>query len=97
MSYVAREVQHYNEKQLLLERIYRLEAELAHVKLERDAAIMDMKVVPVCSICKHWAKKEAQRKQTLEIPDVCIKCITSRKRQFEWRGLCAENGGAEDA
>ena len=86
MSYVAREVQHYNEKQLLLERIYRLEAELAHVKLERDAAIRDCARFP-CYTCRE-----------VENCDFCSQCVTigTFRTMHEWRGLCAENGCAED-
>ena len=83
------------EKMMTQREIDNLRERLAIVERERDAAIMDMKVIPVCRICIHWKEKEASKKQTLEIPDVCIKCFTTRSRQFEWRGLCKENGGIE--
>ena len=70
------------------------EKDIEKLERERDAALIDMKVVPVCRICKHQAEKESFRAATREIPDVCIKCITGRMRQFEWRGV-QENGGAE--
>lgn len=87
MSYVKREVKHYNEKQLLREQIYRLEAELAHVKLERDAAVRDCARFP-CYTCNER-----------ENGDFCPQCRTTGtfRTLHEWRGPCAENGGTGDA
>lgn len=79
------------EKLMMQRRIDNLIEQLEIVKRERDAAIIDLRAIPVCRACKHYAKK-----QGLEIPDVCIKCVTGRKRQFEWRGPCEENGGKTD-
>lgn len=107
ISYVAREAQHYEEKQLLLERIYRLEEKYARamenakilseavtkLERERDAAIRDMGVVPVCAICIHNEEKKALS-ELHDIPSQCINCVFDR-HQFVWRGLCAENGGEE--
>lgn len=71
--------------------IARLTAELETVKRERDAAIRDMDVVPVCAICIHNEEKKALSEQH-DIPSQCINCVLDR-HQFVWRGLCAENGG----
>ena len=72
----------------------KLTAELEAVKRERDAAIKDMNVIPVCAICIHNEEKK-ELSERHDIPSQCINCVFER-HQFVWRGLCAENGGAGD-
>lgn len=67
----------------------RLKAELETVKRERDAAILDMSVYAPCNKCEHW--------------DVCKDsseaykaCAVTAFKLWKWRGLCAENGGADE-
>lgn len=72
-----------------------LKDELETVMRERDAAIRDMDVVPVCAICIHNEEKK-ELAERHDIPSQCINCVFER-HQFVWRGLCAENGGAKDA
>ena len=71
--------------------IQQLEAELADVKRERDAAVRDMTYVTRCESCKHYC---------VDIGGFpCNKCAVVHKGagiMWEWRGLCSENGGADD-
>ena len=70
----------------------RLKAELETVKRERDAAVRDMKYVVRCTSCKH--------RELTCVDEPCLTCANTAigsDDAWEWRGLCAENGGAEDA
>jgi hypothetical protein len=51
---------------------------------ERDAVIADLAKARNCNLCKHDAVYTS----------VCDECKYGSS--FEWRGLCYENGGAED-
>lgn len=59
-----------------------LKAELETVKRERDALRYDIEKSGSCAVC--GADGVA-----------CLSC--GGLSNFAWRGLCAENGGAEDA
>lgn len=70
--------------------IARLTAELETVKRERDALKRDLYMrvngeVRTCHICEFLEQGEETCDREVEME----KC-------FVWRGLCAENGGAED-
>ena len=65
----------------------RLKAELETVKRERDAALVDLKKRRDCKVCKYYVR------QAFEEP--CVSCGFGQ-RNWEWRGLCAENGGTHD-
>lgn len=56
------------------------------MKYERDAAVKDMAVIKFCHTCK-WDK------YSVDESDICYSCVN--KCYWEWRGLCAENGGIE--
>ena len=72
----------------------RLKAVLETVKRERDALRYDLlhlacDYIPACSICKHYTidMKMCPHAEEIGAQDI-DDC-------FEWRGLCAENGGIE--
>lgn len=92
MSYVVREKQHYNEKQVLLERIYRLEEKyeramenakilsdaVTKLERERDAAVeMLRRSSHCCESCKHMPISEC----------VCTSEPKADGSCWEWRGL----------
>lgn len=65
------------ERLMMQKRIDNLIEQLERVKRQRDAALWDMQIAAIktlCPICKRHNL------------DDC----------FKWRGLCAENGGAEE-
>lgn len=67
--------------------IEQLSSELEQVKRERDAAINELKdAVEACEYCKKFAKRSFCSE--LENCDECC--------GWEWRGPCAENGGADN-
>lgn len=69
--------------------IEQLTAELEQVRRERDAAVRDLSVHDHCALCKHY---------DCRIDDSpCRECLDSKKAWalWQWRGPCAENGGAE--
>ena len=64
---------------------------IKQLELERDAAISDMGTLAEhrlnpCDVCKHLEPCDKPCERALKM-DEC----------FEWRGVCDENGGAEDA
>ena len=65
----------------------KLTAELEAVKREKDAALVDLKKRRDCKVCKYYVR------QAFEEP--CVSCGFGQ-RNWEWRGLCESNGGAED-
>lgn len=70
--------------------VEQLTAELEQVRRERDAAVRDVSVHDPCAVCKHC---------DCGINDSpCRECLDGKKpwEEWQWRGVCAENGGAED-
>lgn len=68
-----------------LDYIKQLETELEAVKRERDALLSDLSQARnCCRFCKHDAVYTSE----------CDEC--KHGSNFEWRGLCKENGGVED-
>lgn len=65
----------------------KLKAGMEAVKRERDAAIIELKIYTGCKVCKYG---------DFRFPTPCLAC-DKNSSSWEWRGLCAENGGAEDA
>lgn len=57
---------------------------IKQLEQERDAAIHDLKKTRECTTCE-YAKKSPS-----ELP--CVSCGIILKN-YEWRGLCEENGG----
>lgn len=67
----------------------KLRAELERVKRERDAAVYDLTSYHGdCKTCRHMADTSES---------ACRACSNGRDNNWTWRGLCAENGGTEDA
>lgn len=64
-----------------------LKAELKAVKREMDAAVFDLNKRRDCKVCKYYVRREFE--------EPCISCGFGQ-RNFEWRGLCEENGGLPD-
>lgn len=64
--------------------IERLWQSLVYTVRERDAAIRDLEIHKFCHLC---AKDPINS-------GICRLC--SCKSDWEWRGLCAENGGGAD-
>lgn len=65
-------------------------AYIQQLEAERDAAISDMGTLaeqPLnpCAVCKHLEPRDKPCERALQM-DEC----------FEWRGVCEENGGAEE-
>lgn len=84
------------EKMMMQRRIDNLTDQLELVKRERDAVKRDFLSLACegfssCYFCAHFKPDEAPCKHTLEIGAEDIGDC------FEWRGLCKENGGVEDA
>lgn len=82
-------------EELLRCEVATLKDDLETVKRERDALKHDFLSLVCtwqssCSLCKHFKPDEAPCKHTVEIGAEDIGDC------FEWRGLCYENGGAED-
>lgn len=72
--------------------IARLTAELETVKRERDALMWEViNADGRCEACKFGACP------VIEEPCATCNPRVKGKDSFAWRGLCAENGGAEDA
>ena len=69
--------------QYYLEQISELAQKVNQLQRERDAAIHDVADAKRCRLCKHG--------QRGFIPRDCFSC--AGKSNFEWRGLCEENGG----
>ena len=78
----------------LLAKNRQLTAELEQVKRERDAAVWELgSGKSCCASCKH--------DDTRGRDEPCRTCLKSLNffdtpSRYEWRGPCAENGGAED-
>ncbi len=68
-----------------------LEAELEQAKRERNAAI---KNANSCRACKH-AKPWKVNSSLVSCDKLNINKIATGCPYFEWRGPCAQNGGAE--
>lgn len=71
----------------------RLKVELETVKRERDAAVETLRLSNKCDGCKY---------ASISIDDEpCVLCARywqyKGDDKWEWRGLCDENGGEEDA
>lgn len=83
------------EKMMMQREIDNLRWLLDRVERERDALKRDLLSITVdgycsCSVCKYFSPSMTVCKHTEEIGAEDIgEC-------FEWRGLCKENGGAED-
>lgn len=74
----------------------RLKAELETVKRERDAAVRE--IPRECNTCKNFEsceKDEGCRFCSPTVDEECPCCDCIHARNWEWSGLCAENGGAE--
>lgn len=69
------------EKMMMQKRIDNLCERLEQVKRERDAAIADLAKARNCNLCEHDALYTS----------VCDEC--KHGSNFEWLGLCKENGG----
>lgn len=67
----------------------RLSEELEQVKRERDAAVRDLSAHDHCAICKDYDCRMND--------SPCRECLDSKKawELWQWRGVCAENGGTE--
>ncbi|GHU72500.1 hypothetical protein FACS1894184_20270 [Clostridia bacterium] len=63
------------------------QAEIKRLTRERDAAIRDIKLTTHSYLCKH-------RRENDNDCD-CLSCDDNCD-EFEWRGLCAENGGTNE-
>ena len=63
---------------------------LEEAERERDAAVRDIEIHDGCEACKHA--------DLLETDSPCRECLASSEwfPLWQWRGPCAENGGAED-
>lgn len=83
-------------------RIAELEQELAAVKRERDAQMVDILIFVgndnLCSICKHSGENNKAKRQYCKAVScddckiyecACMDC--SRHNCYEWRGVCQEN------
>ena len=64
---------------------------IKQLERERDAAIKD--IPRACGYCKHYAHRKTHECHS-KVPCANVSGVNTR---WEWRGLCAENGGAEDA
>lgn len=82
------------EKMMMQRRIDNLMEQLELVKRQRDAALYDLHDSRHCASCKHLEEKEELRKD-YDLPAQCLNCISERSQHL-WRGLCKENGGAEE-
>jgi hypothetical protein len=71
-----------------LSRIQQLEAELAAVKRERDAAVKDISRGSRCSVCKKFFKNNDGVG--------CSGGVYCIPLNFEWRGVCPENTEVQD-
>lgn len=73
----------------------RLKAELETVKRERDEAMKAIKFHKFCIDCAHSTIIFSSDGTWVDCPKIARVC--SGHELWEWRGLCEENGGAEDA
>lgn len=64
------------------------EKDIEKLERERDAAVKDLAIIKFCHTCKF-------DKYSVDESDICYSCVN--KCYWEWRGLCEENGGAENA
>ena len=73
-----------------LDRIQQLEAELAEVEKERDAAIRD--IPRVCGYCKWYeiTNNRCTPDHDCKNPNGCLN-ISGINTGWQWRGVCAEN------
>ena len=78
------------EKLMMQKRIDNLCEQLELVKRQRDAAIKD--ITRACGYCKHYVYGKTHLCRSKK---PCAN-ISGVNTAWEWRGLCAENGGAED-
>ena len=79
------------EKLMMQRRIDNLIEQLETVKRERDGLMHDLKFVSKCKACKHCNLAIDQHPC-----NKCEVCDNGWVVYFEWRGLCAENGGLPD-
>lgn len=83
----------------LIEKLY---AEYERMKRERDAAVRDLREQNACNHCKHWnvtCDVEGDDEGLLMCESCHKNCACKEchdHSRWEWRGFCAENGGAED-
>lgn len=75
----------------------KLTVELETVKRERDALIYDLKEASPCFSCKAFLRNGGKcRGGHGCLDDLMIKILGDKVGSgWEWRGLCAENGGVE--
>lgn len=74
-----------------------LAAELEQVKRERDAALTDLWNMCSCKKCKHIGSSATDDSKC---GDCWLRTVPghpelSHRTNWEWRGLCKENGGTE--
>lgn len=74
--------------------IFELRKELKHVTAERDAAIADMKRIAICKFCANGCVKKGRACFTCDNRECTCKSCFGR-RNWEWRGLIAENTATE--
>ena len=74
--------------------IFELRKELEHVTAERDAAIADMKRIAICKFCANGCAKKGRACFTCDNRECTCKSCFGR-RNWEWRGLIAENTTTE--
>ena len=77
--------------QIATDLIEELTAELEQVKRERDAAVRDLREQNACAHCKHYQPGNLAANCEHE----CM-FISGSKTGWQWRGVCEENGGAND-
>lgn len=77
------------EKMMMQKRIDNLCEQLEIVKRERDALRDGFKTELGCSVCKHFDD------DTEYVSNECLGC-GKNKCNWEYSGLCKENGGATD-
>ena len=78
------------EKMMMQREIDNLRWLLDRVERERDAAIKD--IPRACGYCKHYAHKKTHECHS-KTPCANISGVNTA---WAWRGLCKENGGAEE-
>lgn len=76
--------------------IEQLTAELKQVKRERDAAVRDLRIADMsCVLCRHSNLEIDCNFECSGCEPKCPCGVCMGNSQYEWRGACAENGGAE--
>lgn len=86
----------YQDAQSAADLIERLSMELEAVMRDVDTVAHDGN--DVCAVCKHYDCNTDGYRDCENCKDKCP-CIweCEENSHFEWRGLCAENGGKENA